>query len=232
MIALVGIGVVVVGFLIRVNPLLVIAAAVIATGYAAGFDIVHTLAVFGHAFNKNRYVSIVFLVLPVIGLLEREGLQERARMLIARLRGATVGRLLFIYMVFRQVMSSLGLAGAVGGQAQVVRPLLSPMAEAAAEKDGPLSEETRNTVRAFSASVDNIGAFFGEDIFLAMSSVLLIKGFLEQNHIIVQPLSISLWSIPTAIFAALIHGARLWWLDRKLKTQSHPRPREAGERAG
>jgi uncharacterized membrane protein len=223
MIALLGIAVVVVGFLIGINPLLVIAAAVLATGWAVGFDFAHTLAVFGHAFNENRYVSIVFLVLPVIGLLEREGLQERARILIAKLRGATVGRLLIIYMLFRQVMSSLGLASAVGGHAQVVRPLLAPMAEAAAEKDGPLAPDTRNTIRAFAASVDNIGAFFGEDVFLAMSSVLLIKGFLEQNHIIVQPLSISLWSIPTAIAAAIIHGTRLWLLDRKLKQSPPPR---------
>jgi uncharacterized membrane protein len=217
MLVLLGIGVVVVGFLLRLNPLLVIAAAVLATGWAAGFDIVHTLAVFGHAFNQNRYVSIVFVVLPVIGLLEREGLQERARVLIGRLRGATVGRLLLIYMLFRQGMAAIGLAGAVGGQAQVVRPLLAPMAEAAAEKDGPLTDDKRNTIRAFAAASDNIGAFFGEDIFLAMSSVLLIKGFLEQNHIIVQPLSLSLWAIPTAIMAALIHGGRLLWLDRRLK---------------
>jgi uncharacterized membrane protein len=224
MIALLGIAVVVVGFLIRINPLLVIAAAVLATGWAAGFDIVHTLSVLGHAFNQNRYVSgTIIMVLPVIGLLERAGLQERARMLIAGLRGATVGRLLIIYMLFRQAMSAIGLAGAVGGHPQVVRPLLAPMAEAAAEKNGPLTEANRNAVRAFSASVDNIGAFFGEDVFLAMSSVLLIKGFLEQNHIIVQPLAISLWSIPTAIAAALIHGARLMLLDRKLKQSPPPR---------
>jgi uncharacterized membrane protein len=217
MIALLGIAVVVVGFLVRINPLLVIAAAVLATGWAAGFDIVHTLSLFGHAFNQNRYVSIVFLVLPVIGLLEREGLQERARILIGRLRGATTGRLLLIYMLFRQAMAAIGLASAVGGHAQVVRPLIAPMAEAAAEKNGALSDADRKTIRAFAASADNIGAFFGEDIFLAMSSVLLVKGFLEQNHIIVQPLSISLWSIPTAVIAALIHGTRLLLLDRKLK---------------
>jgi uncharacterized membrane protein len=229
MLILLGIGVVVIGFVLRVNPLLVIAAAVLATGWSAGFDIVHTLSVFGHAFNQNRYVSIVFVVLPVIGLLEREGLQERARVLIGRLRGATVGRLLLIYMLFRQVMAAIGLASAVGGHAQVVRPLLAPMAEAAAEKDGPLTDDKRNTIRAFAASADNIGAFFGEDIFLAMSSVLLIKGFLEQNHIIVQPLSLSLWAIPTAIIAALIHGARLLWLDRRLK--SPPPCGEVGERS-
>jgi uncharacterized membrane protein len=235
-IALLGIAVVVVGFLLRLNPLLVIAAAVLATGWSVGFDLVHTISVLGHAFNQNRYVSIVFLVLPVVGLLERSGLQERARTLIARLRGATVGRLLLIYMLFRQVMSALGLAGAVGGQAQVVRPLLAPMAEAAAEKEEgrALDDGTRNLIRAHAAAVDNMGAFFGEDIFLAMSSVLLIKGFLEQNHIIAQPLSISIWSIPTAVCAALIHGTRLFLLDRKLKRQSqnHPRPHAVGEREG
>jgi uncharacterized membrane protein len=219
-----GVAVVVVGFVARINPLLVIAAAVLVTGWTAGFDIAHTLAVFGHAFNENRFVSVVFVVLPVIGLLERGGLQERARTLIAKLRGATVGRLLFIYMIFRQVMASIGLASAVGGQAQVVRPLIAPMAEAAAEKEerAPLDDKTRFLIRAHAAAVDNMGAFFGEDIFLAMGSVLLIKAFLDQNGIVVQPLSISLWSIPTAILATLIHGVRLWLLDRKLRQSPPP----------
>ena len=46
-----------------------------------------TLAAFGKAFNDNRYFHVVWLVLPVIGLLERAGLQERARMLIAASQG-------------------------------------------------------------------------------------------------------------------------------------------------
>jgi len=227
MIALLGIGVVVLGFVLRISPLLVIAAAVFVTGWTSGFDIAHTLAVFGHAFNENRFVSVVFVVLPVIGLLERAGLQERARALIARLRGATVGRLLFIYMIFRQVMASLGLAAAAGGQAQVVRPLLAPMAEAAAEQEenAPLDDKTRFLIRAHAAAVDNIGAFFGEDIFLSLGSVLLIKGFLDANGIVVPVLSISMWGIPTAVLAAVIHGVRLWLLDKKLE-QSPPRRTE------
>jgi hypothetical protein len=88
MLVLSGIGIVVFGFLVRANPLLVVAAAALVTGFSAGLHPVAMLAVLGHAFNENRYVSLVFLPLPVIGLLERHGLQERAKMLITRLRGA------------------------------------------------------------------------------------------------------------------------------------------------
>jgi uncharacterized membrane protein len=218
MLALLGVGVVVVGFLLRVNPLLVIAAAVLASGWAAGFDVIHTLSIFGHAFNANRYVSVVFVVLPVIGLLERYGLQARARTLVGRLRGITTGHLLLLYMLFRQVTAAVGLASAVGGQAQTVRPLVAPMAEAAAERDvGALDENTRNLIRAHAAAADNIGVFFGEDVFLAVGSILLIKGFLETSGIIVQPLSLSLWAIPTAAAATIIHGMRLLLLDRYLR---------------
>ena len=60
------------------RALLAIAVAAFVTGLAAGLDPAATLAVFGKAFRESRYVSLVFLVLPVIGVLERYGLQERA----------------------------------------------------------------------------------------------------------------------------------------------------------
>jgi uncharacterized membrane protein len=43
-----------------------------------------------------------------------------------------------------------------------------------------------------------------------------MKGVLEGYGIVIQPLHLSLWAIPTAIAALLIHGGRLWWLDRRL----------------
>ena len=67
-----------------------------------------------------------------------------------------------------------------------------------------------------SAATDNVGVFFGEDIFMAIGSILLIVGFLEQNNLIVEPLHLSVWAIPTAICAFLVHGARLLLFDRKL----------------
>ena len=66
------------------------------------------------------------------------------------------------------------------------------------------------------AATDNIGLFFGEDIFIAIGSILLMKGFMEQQGIMLAPFDLSVWAIPTAIFALIIHGFRLWRLDRRL----------------
>ena len=217
MLVLSGIAVVVIGFLLRFNPLLVVAAAALTTGLAAGLGPVEVVSAFGKAFNDNRYVSAIWIVLPVIGLLERSGLQERARQLIASLKGATTGRLLIAYLLFRQVTAAVGLH-AIAGHAQTVRPLVAPMAEAAAEKQAPdLEQSTRERVRAWAAATDNVGVFFGEDIFIAIASILLIKGFLEQFGIELTPLQLSVWAIPTAIAAFLIHGSRLLRLDQRLR---------------
>jgi len=217
MLTLLGIFVVVLGFLLRQNPLLVIMASALVTGLFGGIDPIHLVSAFGHAFNENRYVSIIWLILPVIGLLERSGLQERARMLIGRMRAATTGRVLLAYFMLRQATAALGLTS-LGGHPQMVRPLVAPMAEAAAETNiGELSEATRQRIRAHSAAADNVALFFGEDIFIAISSILLIKGFLQTNGIVVEPFDLSVWAIPAALLALIIHGARLLLLDRSLR---------------
>lgn len=216
MLVLSGIAVVILGFAFRLNPLLVVVAAALVTGLAAGIDLLAVVAMLGKAFVANRFIAIAWLMLPVIGLLERGGIRERARALILKLRAATPGRVLISYLLLRQASAALGLT-TLGGHVQVVRPVIAPMAEAAAEHDGPLDEPTRELIRANAAAVDNIGVFFGEDVFIAMGSILLIKGFLEQNGIVVAPAQLAVWAIPTALLAFAIHGARLLLLDRRLK---------------
>ena len=216
---LLGIGVVVLGFGLRVNPLIVIAAAAGLTGWTAGLSPVAIIEAFGKAFATNRFVSVTFLVLPVIGILERHGLQEQARILIARLRGATAGRLLLGYLLIRQMAAALGLP--LGGHAAMVRPLLAPMVEGAAEvQPGGITKEQSYWLRAHAAAAENIGLFFGEDIFVAIGSILLIKGFLETYKIIAEPFALSVWAIPTAILAALVHGTRVLLIDRRLKREA------------
>jgi len=78
MLPLLGVAVVVLGFAARVNPLLVVMSAAIVSGLAGGLDLPGVISAFGKAFNENRYVSVTWLVLPVIGALERAGRRERA----------------------------------------------------------------------------------------------------------------------------------------------------------
>lgn len=219
MLTLIGILIVVVGFAVRLNPLLVVTVAGLATGLAVGLGPVEVVSAFGKAFIESRYVAIVWLVLPVIGLLERAGLKERARTVIAAIPAATTGRVLMIYFAIRQITAALGLIS-LGGHAQMVRPLVAPMAEGAAEnRFGDLPPKTRFRIRAHSAAVDNVAVFFGEDIFIAIGSILLIKGFLQQNGIDVEPAHLALWAIPTAGSAWVIHNARLLLLDRSLRRE-------------
>jgi uncharacterized membrane protein len=213
---LLGIALVVLGFALRFNPLLVVAVAAIVTGLLGGMGFVKVLGTLGHGFNENRFVTISYIVLPVIGILERYGLQQRARTLIANIRGATAGRLLIGYLGFRQVFAALGLKD-VAGHPQTVRPLVAPMAIAAAEmQHGKLDEGASERVKAMSAATDNIGLFFGEDIFVAIASILLIQGSLASFGIYLTPFQLSVWAIPSAICAFLIHGTRLLLFDRQL----------------
>jgi uncharacterized membrane protein len=133
------------------------------------------------------------------------------------MKAATTSRVLLAYFAIRQVTAALGLTS-LGGHAQMVRPLIAPMAEGAAEnRYGELPEKTRNRIRAHSAAVDNIALFFGEDIFIAIGSILLIRGFLEQNGVNVEPTQLAIWAIPTAICAFIIHCFRLLLLDRSIR---------------
>ncbi|HEY4128895.1 MAG TPA: DUF969 domain-containing protein [Gammaproteobacteria bacterium] len=224
MLTLIGVAIVILGFALRLNPLLVVVAAALATGFAAGLDLVAIVSEFGRAFTQNRYMALVWLTLPVIGMLEKNGLKERAQALIARVGAATTGRVLMLYMLIRQLTASLGLT-AFGGHAAMVRPLVAPMAEAAAEnRYGELPQQTRDHIRAHAAAADNIGLFYGEDIFIAIGSVLLIKAYLDQAGYPLTPLQIALWAIPTAIAAFVIHAFRLWRLDRRLQRELGKNP--------
>jgi uncharacterized membrane protein len=217
---LVGVALVVIGFLLRLNPAMVVVGAGVVTGLVAGKTPVEVLELLGTAFTKQRYLAIFLLTLPVIGLLERHGLKERAQAWITRLRGATAGRLLIAYLAARQLSATLGLTS-LGGHPQTVRPLLAPMAEGAADaRHGTLPEASRERLKAMSAATDNIGLFFGEDIFIAFGAVLLIQGFYAENGIVLEPLHIALWGIPTAICAFTIHAARLSRLDARLAREA------------
>ena len=204
---LVGVAWVVLGFALRINPALTVVSAGLVTGLVAGKPFMDVLALLGDAFVRNRYLALLLLTLPVIGLLEKHGLKEHAQAWIARLRGATSGRLLIAYLAVRQIAAAIGLTS-LGGHPQTVRPLLVPLAEGAAEvRHGALSSAQRQRLRALCAATDNVGLFFGEDIFLAFGVQL-------------EPITIAVWGIPTALCAFAIHAGRLSRLDARLAREA------------
>ncbi|MGZ4160179.1 MAG: DUF969 domain-containing protein [Neobacillus sp.] len=213
---LIGVLIVIIGFIIRLNPLLVVTVAGLVTGLVAHQSLYNIITQFGEAFTTNRYMAVFIVTLPIIGLLERNGLRNQAENVVAKIKAATTGRILMVYFVIREVAAAFGLTS-IGGHAQMVRPLVAPMAEGAAEaKYGNVPDKIREKIRAHSAAADNIGVFFGEDVFVAIGAILLMQGFFEQNHIHSDPLKMALWAIPTAIAALIVHSIRLYLFDRSL----------------
>ena len=217
---LLGVAVIVVGFALRFNAVPVVVCAALVSGLLAGLPLPALLALLGKSFVSGRMLLLFVLTLPAIGLLERAGLREHAQRWMARLQGMTLARLLIGYLLLRQLLAMLGLTG-VAGAAQTVRPLLAPMTEAAAEKILPtLDDADRDELRAIAAATDNIGRFFGEDVFIALGAVLLIQGFYAQHGIELTPLSIALWALPTAIAAFVIQSVRVWLVQRRLQRRA------------
>ena len=218
---LTGIAVVVIGFLLRFNLVLVVIVAGLVTGLCAGMPPGDILEKLGAGFLNTRNLPFILLLpLAIIGMLERHGLKERAQAWIARIHSATAGRLMMVYLLARQLTAALGLTS-LGGHPQMVRPLLAPMAEGAAEsRYGSLPPEVRYRLRAMAAATDNVGLFFGEDIFVAFGAIIFMQSFLQTSvGIHTEPLHIALWGIPSACCALLIHASRLYRLDRRLAAE-------------
>ena len=217
---LLGIAVIVIGFLLRFNPVPVVVCAALTSGLLAGLTPLALLALLGKSFVSNRLLLLFVMTLPVIGLLEHAGLREHAQRWIGRLRGSSLSRLLIGYLLLRQILAMFGLTS-VAGAAQTVRPLLAPMSEAAAKKILPtLNDVDRDDVRAIAAATDNVGRFFGEDVFIALGGVLLIQAFYTQHGIALSPLSIALWALPTAVTAFAIQSMRVWLYQRRLQRRA------------
>jgi uncharacterized membrane protein len=206
---LLGVAVVIVGFALKRNPLFVVVVAALICGVTVRMPPAKLLDLIGSKFVENRSLLLYLLTLPVIGVLERAGLRERARDWILGFARLTLARLLIAYLAVRQLLSMIGLIN-IAGHPQTVRPLIAPMSEATATRRlGELDDRARDQIRALAAATDNVGVFFGEDAFLAFGGVLLIKGFFDGQNIHLDAAAIALWALPTAGAAFVIHSVRI-----------------------
>ena len=217
---LIGILIIVVGFALKWDVIAVVLISGLVTGLVSGLDFVQILEIMGKAFVDNRLMSIFLISFPAIALIERYGMKERAAELIGKIKNATAGKVLSIYMVVRILASAMSIR--LGGHVQFVRPLILPMSEAAGETSikKPLNEKQSERIKGLAAAVENYGNFFGQNIFLGNSGVLLIQGTLAAAGYEVTLGSIAQASIPVGIVVTIFTIIQGLLADRKLKKEA------------
>lgn len=214
MIKLIGILIIIVGFILKLDTIAVVVSAGIATGLVAGLSFNEIMDILGKAFVNNRLMSIFIISLPVIGLLERYGLRERAAYLIGKLKSATFGRLTSLYLVIRTLAAMFSLR--VGGHVQFIRPLILPMAQGAAEANyGEIDEEDKEAIKGLTAAVENYGNFYGQNFFVASGGVLLVVGVLKELGYNVDALSVAKAALPVALIAIVLGTVQFLYYDKK-----------------
>ena len=214
--SLIGILIIIVGFALKLDTIAVVVSAGVVTGLVADMSISEILSTLGTAFINNRTTCLFMLTLPVIGLCERYGLKAKAIDLIKKAKGLSTGALLSGYTFIRE--SSIAMGVTLGGHPQFVRPLINPMAEGASiAKYGNFDKKDIDKIKAYSAASDNIGNFFGQNVFMANAGVLLISGTLESLGYNVDTLQIAKASLPIALAAFALCILQNYLLDNSLK---------------
>lgn len=213
---LIGIVIIVLGFALKFDVLATVLLAGLVTGIVAGMDIPHILSILGESFVSNRLMSIFLIIFPVIAIIERYGLKERAAYLIGKIKNASAGKVLAIYMLVRTAASAFNVR--IGGHVQFVRPLILPMSEAAAKvsKQSNLSEHEVEELKGHAAAVENFGNFFAQNCFAAASGVVLIQGTLSMYKEVTLP-SIAMASIPVMVITVAFTFVQVFLFDRKVK---------------
>ena len=102
-IKLIGIVIIVAGFALKLDVLAVVLISGLVTGLVSGMSFVEILRIIGDSFVSNRLMSIFLISFPIIAVLERYGLKERAAYLIGQIKKATAGKVLAIYLLIRTI---------------------------------------------------------------------------------------------------------------------------------
>jgi uncharacterized membrane protein len=224
---LIGILIVVVGFVLKFDTIAVVVVAGIATGLVAGMGPEQILTVLGNSFVNQRLATLFVLTLPVIGICERYGLKDKAVDFIRKTKRATSGGINSIYLVIRVFAAAFSVR--MSGHPQFIRPLIEPMANAASvARFGELDEKTVDRIKGYSAASENLGNFMAQNCFMGASGTLLIVSTLTEQGQDVNALQIAMMSIPIAVLAVVVGICHNWFFDRSLdKTYSYKKEGEA-----
>ncbi|WP_440862759.1 DUF969 domain-containing protein [Staphylococcus shinii] len=223
---LIGILIIILGFLFKIDTIAVILIAAVVTGLVSGLDFYSILETLGKAFVDNRLVTLFILTLPMVGLIERFGLKKQASNMIGKVKRVTSGRLMTIYLLIREIAGVASIR--IGGHPQFVRPLINPMVQGALKtrynlKDDEVDEADIEKIKAQTSAMENYGNFFGQNLFVGAAGVLLMVGTFQSLGIKVDAIELVLASVPIALIVLV----RVWlnnirfdkYLDKKYNSK-------------
>lgn len=230
-IPILGVVVVVVGLALstkyKINPVLAVLAGGFVSGYLGGLGTLDILETIGRVFVANRVMILFLIMLPAIGNLQKYGLIEQMGYLIQKVKGATPGRVSYIFQLFREGLVALGVR--IGGHPAFVKPLIEPLARGSYDEEP--DEETKEDIKAMTSSAENIGNFFAQNVFPAAAGILLIQGVMSELGYDVTLVDLAIASVPVAVIAAL-YGAIFYMVyqDKSLEKGKKQREKEEQEK--
>ena len=197
-IKLAGIAIVVIGFALKLDSILIIILAAVTTAFVSGIDAVSFLEAFGQGFVANRNITIFILVMLVTGTMERNGLREASSALIGKVKGATSGIVIAAYGIIRGIFGAFNVG--FGGVAGFIRPVLIPMATATVENSGTkINEKHLEEIKGMSAGMENIAWFFCQVLFVGGSGALLVQSTLATLGYDASLIHLAATEIPVAL---------------------------------
>ena len=214
-IKLAGILIVVLGFALKLDSILIIVIAASVTAIVSGIDAATLISTFGESFVSNRSMTIFILVMLVTGTMERNGLKEASSALIGKVKGATAGVVIAAYGVIRGIFGAFNVG--IGGVAGFIRPVLIPMATGTVEAKGhKINENHLEQIKGMSAGIENISWFFCQVLFVGGSGALLVQGTLANLGYDVPLIRLAAVEIPVAVAGVTVGIIYYWLKDRQL----------------
>lgn len=213
---LIGILIVIVGFAMKKDSILIILLASIATALVGGLGIKGLLTTLGNSFVANRSMAIFIIIMLVTGTLERNGLKQAAAKLIGKIKNPTSGKVIAAYGVMRGVFAAFNVS--FGGVAGFVRPIIMPMATGAIEAAGDQpNEEHLEELKGMSSAMENVAWFFCQVLFVGGSGGLLVQSTLKDLGYEVELVNLATMALPVAIVSIVVAMVYFILKDKKLR---------------
>lgn len=215
-IKLIGILIVIIGFALKLDSILIILSAAIVTAFVGGLGLEGLLTTLGNTFVSNRSMAIFILIMLVTGTLERNGLKQAAAKLIGKIKNPTSGKVVAAYGVMRGIFGAFNVS--FGGVAGFVRPIIMPMATGAIEANGDTpNEEHVEEIKGMASAMENIAWFFCQVLFVGGSGGLLIQSTLAGLGYEVELVALAKQAIPAAVTAIAVSMIYFIIKDKKLR---------------